>query len=96
MTRKRRGCEPFSLSHAAVVSPEGRSSEVAGRRKARRDNSARIKLQIFDFLEILGIKSQTDFRDIVSVATLKPAYYTQTQHAVGCKMGARWVQDKFA
>ena len=34
-----------------------------------------------------------DFRDILSVATLKPTYYTQTRHAVGCKMGARWVQD---
>ena len=78
IARKRRGYEPFSLSYAAIVSPEGRSSEVAGRRKARRDNSARIKLQIFDFLEILGINLQTyfrnkyfllDFRKILSEAT---------------------------
>ena len=47
ITRKRRSCEPFSLSHAAVVSPEGRSSEVAGRRKARRDNITRIFSKVF-------------------------------------------------
>ena len=40
-SRKKRGLELFSLSLAVHVSPEGRWSEVAGARLARRDKISR-------------------------------------------------------
>ena len=68
ITRKRRGCEPFSLSHAAIVSPEGRSSEVAGRRKARRDNHTRIDHWC-----------HTDFTDDTDFSNTAMDYFLQLQ-----------------